>query len=172
MHEAAGRAYLRHPGAYLGVIGLNLCKYRLLRDFVAREGLSDAVFYDYWLENSTVALSLLRRRGIVRRAVARAHRFDLYDDRSRLGAVPFQRFNLIRDLVLPISSHGLAYLAARHPDAEEKVRLSRLGVERQPLIPAGHENSPPLVVSCAALSPVKRVELIPRVLRELGRELR
>ena len=173
LNEGAARAYLRHPKSYLGVVGLNLCKYRLLREFVTREGLDSAVFYDYWLENSTLALSLLRRRGVVARAVARAHGFDLYDERSRLGAVPFQRFNLDSlDLVLAVSAHGLAYLAGKHPDARGKLRLSRLGVERQQSPPARSGDRPPLVVSCSTLSPVKRVELIPRVLRELGRDVR
>jgi glycosyltransferase involved in cell wall biosynthesis len=171
--EGSPSAYLRHPTAYFATIGMNLLKYRALKAFVKREGLQQAVFYDYWLVNSTLALSWLRREGVVRRAVARAHGFDLYDDRSELGAVPFRAFNLASlDRVFAISSHGLSYLASRHPDAGAKLVLSRLGIEEQhPGQPRNHE-APLLVVSCASLRAFKRVHLLPEVLERIGRPLR
>jgi len=171
--EGSPLIYLCHPLAYMGVIALNLFKYRLLKEFVMREGLADAVFYDYWLENSTLALSLLRRSEAIHRGVARAHGFDLYDERSRLGAVPFRAFNVSSlDRVIAISSHGFSYLETKHPDARAKLRLSRLGVERQRRPSQRNRGSLPSIVSCASLTPLKRVQFVPEVLRSTGQPLR
>jgi glycosyltransferase involved in cell wall biosynthesis len=170
--EGSPTAYLRHPASYAAVIGTNLLKYRLLRDFVESERLQQAVFYDYWLANSTLALSWLRRRGVVVRAVARAHRFDLYDEQSETGAVPFRAFNVASlDRVVAVSNHGLSYLAERHPTARNLV-LGRLGVEPQQQPKPVDSDSRPVIVSCASLKPVKRVELIPQILERVGRPLR
>ena len=90
-----GRSHLRRPRIHLDILARNVLK---LRDLSAllddRPGLRDAVFYDYWFENSTLALALARRRGIVRAAACRAHGFDLYDERWEGGLVPFRAFKL------------------------------------------------------------------------------
>jgi glycosyltransferase involved in cell wall biosynthesis len=170
--EGSAKAYVCHPRTYIGSIGRNAVKYKLLRDFVRRESLQSAVFYDYWLENSTLALSWLRREGHIDRAVARAHGFDLYDHRWPSGTVPFRSFKLAAlDRVFPISSHGLAYLARKHPTARSKLSLCRLGVEAQQVGLQTRE-AEPLVVSCASLHPTKRVEMLPSVLARIGRPLR
>ena len=170
--EGSARAYVFHPKTYIGSIGKNALKYKLLKEFVRREALHSAVFYDYWLENSTLALSWLRREGVLDRAVARAHGFDLYDHRWTAGAVPFRSFKLASlDRVFTISSHGFAYLADRHPAARAKLTVCRLGVEAQQAEPQIRE-AEPLIVSCASLHPSKRVEMIPSVLARIGRPLR
>jgi glycosyltransferase involved in cell wall biosynthesis len=167
--EGHPAAYIRHPVEIAWLIGTNLRKQRILAELVDRRELHEAVFYDYWLANSTLALSRLRRRGVVKKAVARAHGFDLYDERASTGAVPFRAYNVASlDRVFAISSHGLEYLAARHPDSRRRLRLSRLGVPRQPARPT-RGGTTPLVVSCASMRSVKRVHLIPRVLAMVGR---
>jgi glycosyltransferase involved in cell wall biosynthesis len=171
--EESPSAYLRHPVPYFGVVGLNLLKYRALKELVDREGLQEALFYDYWLANSTVALSRLRRQGIIRRAVARAHGFDLYDEQSELGSVPFRAFVVASlDRIFTVSDNGLAELSARYPRAQSKLLLSRLGVESHDSVNAFRGGDLPLVVSCGGLLPIKRVEAVPDVLERIGRPLR
>jgi glycosyltransferase involved in cell wall biosynthesis len=171
--EGAAAAYLRHAMPYFGVVALNLRKLELLSRFIRSQRLEEAVFYDYWLENSTLALSLLRRNGTVGRAVARAHRFDLYDEWHKLGAVPFRAFNIAAlDRVFAVSAHGLSYLERRHPVARPKLVLSRLGVERRDAVPEPGVDELPVVVSCARLVAVKRVHLVPAVLDAIGRPVR
>lgn len=170
--EGSAAAYILHPRTFVGSIGKNVVKYRLLKRFVRSEGLHQALFYDYWLENSTLALSWLRREGELQRAVARAHGFDLYDDRWAAGAVPFRGFKVASlDRVFPISAHGLRYLSERHPAAGAKLTLSRLGVEAQPSEPPPRQVVP-LVVSCAGLQSFKRIQMIPAVLGKIGRPVR
>ncbi len=173
--ESRPQAYLRHPRTYLHVLGQALLKCRALRSVVVKHGLGGALFYDYWLTNSSLAVSWLRREGLVRRAVARAHHFDLYDERWETGAVPFRAFTLATlDRVFPISEHGLRYLAQKHPGARGKLLLSRLGVASpRParLIRHARSEGLPVIASCARLVPFKRVELIPRVLASIGAPL-
>lgn len=167
--EHAAKAYVLHPKTYAGSLGKNVLKFRLLREFVRREGLQKALFYDYWLENSTLALSWLRRDEVVERAVARAHGFDLYDERWPTGAVPFRGFKLESlDRVFPISAHGLDYLARKHPAARPRLTVSRLGVAASSVDRPSNGGDQRVVVSCASLHPSKRVERIPSVLAAIG----
>ncbi len=173
LEEGAPGAYLMHPFHFGKILASNLRKYRLLQRFILREGLQDAIFYDYWLLDSTIALSLLRRDGVVRRAVARAHAFDLYDERGDHGAIPYRSLVVDSlDRIFPISAHGLTYLEERYPEARAKLQLSRLGVERQAARPPRAPDEPPLIVSCAALIPLKRVHLIAEALRFVDLPLR
>ncbi len=75
---------------YLDILARNILKLRSLRRFVRERRLSDSIFYDYWFENSTLALALLRQSGEIRTAVSRAHRFDVYDEVWDGRPVPFQ----------------------------------------------------------------------------------
>ncbi|HSG08326.1 MAG TPA: glycosyltransferase [Longimicrobiales bacterium] len=157
---------------YLDILARNVLKARELRSFVEGRGLSGAVFYDYWFENSTVALALLRREGAVGAAVCRAHGFDVYDERWGGRPVPFREFKLSgMDLVAPVSEFGARYLEARAPRQAHRIRVHRLGVRAQGS-PAVVESGPPLVLSCGSLLPGKRVHLIPEALGRLGRPLR
>lgn len=164
--------YARSARMYLDILARNVLKARELRSFVGSRGLSGAVFYDYWFENSTVALALLRREGTVGVAVCRAHGFDVYDERWAGRPVPFRDFKLAgMDLVAPVSKFGMRYLAERAPDRVDRVHHHRLGVRAQGQSGVGAE-TPPLVLSCGSLLPGKRVHLIPEALGGLGRPIR
>lgn len=165
-------AYLRAPRFYLDLLARNVLKARHLRTFVREHGLSDAVFYDYWFENSTLALALLRGEGTIRNAVCRAHRFDVYDDAWERGPVPFREVKARSlDLVALVSSHGADYMRQRLPTGSARIEVHHLGVR-------DHGPSPPprgglpLVVTCASLLPRKRVHRVPGILAETGLELR
>jgi glycosyltransferase involved in cell wall biosynthesis len=172
--ETRPRTYVRHGRWHLSFLTLHRLKYERLRSMIAAHGLHDAVFYDYWLTNSTLALAGLRRDGLVRRAVARAHGGDLYDERSTFGAIPFRASIMSSlDRVFAISEHGRRYLADAHPGAAGRIVLSRLGVAA-PGAPAARSRGegPPLVVSCSAMTAVKRVDRIPAILGRVGTDVR
>lgn len=165
--------YLRGARSYLDLLAGELLKARELEAWIGRERLGEAIFYDYWLENSTLALALLRRRGVVRCAVARAHRYDVFDFAwGRLGRVPFREFKAAwLDAVFAVSEDGAAYLRERLGRDAGKVRVARLGVPLPPAYPAPRPE-PPLVVSCSSLNRRKRVHAIPAVLAACERPLR
>jgi len=167
------RAYGSGARVYLDLLAENLLKARSLEAWVAENGLRDALFYDFWFENSTLALAALRRQGAIRCAVARAHRFDVFDfEDAGLRRVPFREFKADHlDAIFPIAEEGAAYMRERIGGNAAKVRLARLGVTFPPSYPEA-PSDPPLVVSCSTLIPRKRVHLIPEVLRACGRSLR
>lgn len=167
-------SYLRAPRFYLDNLARNVVKYHMLSRFVRERDLADAVFYDYWFENSTLALALLRRSGVIRTAVSRTHRFDLYDECWGTGTVPFREAKAkALDAIFAVSESGGDYLRRRIPEQREKVSVQRLGV-RDPghACPAGGTDATPLVVTCARLESQKCVHLVPEVLARLGCPLR
>src|SRR5262249_30315742 len=157
---------------YADLLAHNVLKFRALTRFVRRHRLENAIFYDYWFENSTLALAFLRRSGAIDTAVCRAHGFDIYDERWDGLPVPFREFKAAAlDAVFPVSEFGCRYLLKRIPTLQGKIRVSRLGVWSPPaqdVKPGG----PPLIVSCGSLLPSKRVHCIPEVLARLRRPLR
>jgi len=172
-HPSNWRAYISGARAYLDILAGNLLKARSLAAWVEEEGLRDALFYDFWFENSTLALAALRKRDEIRCAVARAHRFDVFDfEEAGLRRVPFREFKAdCLDAIFPIAEDGADYMRERVGGNAGKVRLARLGVP----LPASYPETlaePPLVVSCSSLIPRKQVHLIPEVLRACERPLR
>ena len=162
------RPYLLGWRFYLDLLAINLLKARTLRRFVEEEGLEHAIFYDYWFENSTLALALLRRSKLIATAVSRAHNFDVYDEDWDVGAVPFAEFKARGlDRIFPVSQHGERYLR-EHLPVSSKTAVARLGVRAQDTRPLPRSEVP-LIVSCAWLHPRKRIHLIPEVLARIGR---
>lgn len=166
------RPYLLGSRMFLGILATGLLKYRMLKSFVTEQGLEKAVFYDYWFENSTLALALLRKHARIGTAVARAHRFDLFDEDWEHLRVPFREVKLSGlDRVFPVSKAGSEYLLHRAPWAAEKIIPAYLGVRGQPDTPPPR-GSRPLIVSCGSLIGRKRTHLIPLALAGMGRRLK
>ena len=164
---------------YLDILARNVLKSRDLDEFVRRNDLSDAIFYDYWFENSTVALALLRSAGVVSTAVSRARGFDVYDERWDGRPVPFREFKAGGlDAVFTDSDFGRRYLHERLPALASKIHVRYQGVRAQPEPPwavaeeADGAGDVPLVVSCGSMIPIKRIHLLPEVLAGLSRPLR
>ncbi len=162
------------PRRYLDNLARNLLKRRSLARFVGERGLAGAVFYDYWFENSTLALALLRESGAIRIAVSRVHGFDLYDERWGGLAVPFRGAKARGlDAIFAVSDFGAAYLGERIPAQAEKIAVQRLGVADPGRAgPPRASGAPPLVLTCARLDPQKRIHLVPEALARLGAPVR
>ena len=83
-------AYGRGLRTYLGVLAQSVLIARELSSFIEVRGLRNALFYDYWFENLTLALAILRVTNQVSVAVSRAHRFDLFDEAWPSGTCSVQ----------------------------------------------------------------------------------
>lgn len=170
--RAAPADLARHasaPRTYIDVLGRNVLKARELSELIERRALHDAVFYDYWFENSTIALALVRRSGAIRTATARAHGFDVYDDQWGGHPVPFRQAKAVGlDAVYPTSVAAQSYLRRRVPALGTKTEVHKLGVADPGVAsPTPPEEGRALIVTCAALHEVKRVHLVPRALARL-----
>lgn len=133
---------------------------------------SHAVVYSYWfLDTARVAALLaadLRAHGVVvDRLVSRAHRYDLYESEAPNGHLPERQTLLASfDAVCPISEQGARTLAAEWPAYSEKIHNYRLGTS-DPHQLARCTRKPFHIISCAYLSPVKRMARMPAILHEL-----
>lgn len=147
----------RHPKLFLmgAKVGLTQAHRRAVREAIA--GDPDTVAYGFWGMGGGLAVPWLRG---VRARVVRVHRYDLYEEEAIGGYLPFRPFLFARaDRVLAISRHAEAYLA-RYPETRGKVTLSRLGAYGPAAPPEHTGRAVPTVVSCSAVSEVKRVESI------------
>lgn len=167
-------AYLSGARTYLDILAREILKAQSLSAWITDHALQGAIFYDYWFENATLALALLREERTIHVALSRAHRFDIFDWAwSEVGKVPFRDFKAEHlDAIFVVSEHGAAYLRDRLPsDLRRKIRVSRLGVPLgEPLADPGGEL--PILVSCSSVTERKQVHLIPQALRAFGRPVR
>ena len=123
------------------------------------------VVYSYWLFAGALAAALLREKGVAKVAISRVHRADLYHEHTKLGYLPGQAVTIAHlDKIFCISQHGVDYLKNHYPNAQHKIELSRLGVRPAPILNSPSTDGRLHLVSCAYLSPVKRIHLLVKAL--------
>ena len=125
------------------------------------------ILYSYWLNQEALASVLLRQWGFTSIDIARAHGGDLYDFRQPTGYQPFQE-KIVGNLdeIICISEHGSRYLAAKYPQHRAKMTVSRLGVRPAPTRNSPSQDNRVHLVSCAHLTPVKRIDLLIQALAQ------
>jgi glycosyltransferase involved in cell wall biosynthesis len=140
---------------YLGFAALT--KNRLSKIIPAES----SVHYSYWLNFSAFSLALLKREGRIKILISRAHGFDLYEERGEKSLTFIKAATLkYLDRLFLISDHGRNYLIGKFPDFSDKYYLSRLGTSDPEFTNLSQGNSGLTLVSCSAINPNKRVNLI------------
>lgn len=136
-----------------------------------REGVSQPLFYSYWLYEAAYAAARVKRHYPGSVLVSRCHGYDLYAGRHPGGYLPYRPYLLGQmRLLCPISQDGVDYLSSHYPEYHA-VRLSRLGTGDHGVCTAGRSQVT-TVVSCSNLHPVKRVELLIQGLAQYDKPLR
>lgn len=132
---------------------------------------SENIVYIYRFEYHPYVPILLKNELGNCKMVARAHRYDLYEERNSDGYIPL-RDVLLRELnkVCLISEDGRKYLAKKFPEYSEKLIVSRLGTNDYGL-GVDQKRERFRIVSCSNVVPVKRVNRIVDVLAELTDEI-
>lgn len=122
---------------------------------------STTLFF-FWGIGSAAAVPLLRPR--FSKIVVGLHGYDLYVERAPYGFFPF-RDEMFRcaNIIAPCSAAGEEYLRSRHGGIAHKIFVKRLGVEDFGQADPSTDGTLHLL-SCAFVSPVKRVEKIVDVL--------
>ena len=149
----------------------------LLRKYIQSNKLGKAIFYDYWFENSTLSLAILKDLGVISRFYNRSHGFDAFDDRWDCGAVPFKSYKLMHtDKHFTISEYNSRNIKGKtkkilHP----KIEVSYLGV-KAPLLKNPkvfyNANKTYTVVSCSNLLGFKQVHRMPELLNLVNLSIR
>jgi glycosyltransferase involved in cell wall biosynthesis len=136
-----------------------------LADCIKKEKV-EGVFYTFWFNQWASALALLKKKGAIRSFVSRVHGADLYEERvPMIKRIPFRRFQLKQvSGVFSVSETGAAYLRKKYPAFAEKIHTSYLGTQD---MGAGTFDPQAVftIVSCAHIRNIKRIYLIPEILK-------
>lgn len=152
---------------------LDYLSQQMLRSVILEKELmfeKNASYYDYWFLNSLLALTILKKKGLINKINARGHRFDIYDDCHKGIGVPFRSWTMdnISALFL-ISQNGLDYVASKvsHKN-RSKLCLSRLGVAKNQGDSLQKKYDKKLILSCSSIIDFKQVHMIPQLLKEIS----
>lgn len=122
----------------------------------------EVMIYSYWLfVPASVAVKLkehLIKMGVkVKKAVSRAHGYDLYEERNYLKYLPEREYLLKNlDAVFTCSRDGERYLKEKYPPFAEKIYYSPLGTKDHGAV-SHNKTDKFTIVTCSSLNPVKRV---------------
>lgn len=122
----------------------------------------EVMIYSYWLfVPASVAVKLkehLIKMGVkVKKAVSRAHGYDLYEERNSLKYLPEREYLLKNlDAVFTCSRDGERYLKEKYQSFEEKIYYSPLGTKDHGAV-SHNKTDKFTIVTCSSLNPVKRV---------------
>lgn len=157
------KANLRYGIKYLGY-GL------LIKKIIEKNTKKDVcIHYSYWLNYSAFAISMMKHQKKIKTVISRAHGYDLYEERGEKGLdfiKPYILSNI--DRVFLISEHGLNYLNAKYPGLSAKFSVSKLGTTDPEFLNPSNNSDCLSLVSCSAVSPVKRIPLIIEALKLLN----
>jgi colanic acid/amylovoran biosynthesis glycosyltransferase len=129
----------------------------------------DAIFYFFWGRETAEVLPLCKVGPNTKRVV-RFHGYDLYREVND-GYLPFQDSLMDNiDLGLVCSQYGLNTLCGYYPQHKQKLLLSRLGVITNG--GAGESQDGVFrIVTCSRVVNLKRLHLIPEILKLLDIEV-
>lgn len=130
------------------------------------------IFYTYWMNESALAMSMIKKSVSGIKFYSRVHGWDLYQERHPFHYLPF-RHTILKTVnkVLSISNNGVEYLGAKYPEFKEKLTVSRLGVEtlNTESTVKTRDDKVFRVVSCSSIIPLKRVDMIANVIMKIDR---
>lgn len=130
---------------------------------------SRTILYTFWLDPAALGMarSTESTPGTVR--VARAHRFDIYEDETSPPYIPF-RVSTLEGMhaVYPDSERGTQYLKHRFPAYGDRIETRYLGTLDPGMAAQASTDGALRIVSCSYLKPVKRVGLLARAVAELA----
>ncbi|MEE9372255.1 MAG: glycosyltransferase [Saprospiraceae bacterium] len=165
-----------HPRDFLRLFEIGLIMRSLMNQYGSalkflENDASETILYSYWFGGHAMAIAALAKKNKVTRLVARAHRYDLYEQFNKKGYHPFKRFLLTSfNKLCPISIDGENYLKEKYPDMPTTdIATYKLGVVIPKKSKAYVANIGPIViVSCSGIRPIKNVEKIAQSMRHLG----
>jgi glycosyltransferase involved in cell wall biosynthesis len=155
-------------GQHHKIMLMSLAKAKMIAKWIKKKLMdgTETVAYSYWGDDAAIALALLQRKHFFGKAICRAHRWDLYPNVQNFPYLPFRSLMVDHlDEIHSISDDGFVAIEKDWKCSTAKVVLSRLGVKKQVNVA---QQSTRLLLSCANLIPVKRVNLIIQALQHVS----
>lgn len=145
---------------------------RIYKTIISQEYLNEItkksyVIYSYWFFMTARVGILISDKFKPYKMFTRAHRYDLYEEKNKLGYLPYRKMFLKEyDNVFPCSDNGTEHLRKLYPELVSNVRTAFLGTIDHGI---GQASSDDVfrIVSCSRVEPVKRVEKIAEALSKL-----
>lgn len=130
-------------------------------DINKNKPVKDAIIYCYRFEYQPYVALLLKKYFDNPTIIARAHRYDLYEERNSDHYIPVRQL-LLKELnrVYLISQDGYDYLAGKFPEYKDKMAISRLGTMDNGVKKYDNKGAWFRIVSCSNIVPVKRIDRI------------
>lgn len=169
------KPYFKHLKQYFSISLRNVYWAEELKLFISKNNLEDAIYYDYWFENTTLALAILKKEGLIKNLVTRSHGFDLYNERWLIGKVPYREYKIkYIDKVFTVAKHGQIYFKEQvDNNYHSKILLNYLGINNFNIKPNRLQKTDEiLLVSASNTRDFKRVHLIPELLSCFTRKIR
>ena len=109
----------------------------------------------------------------VSKVVSRTHGYDLYEENNRIKYLPMRSYLLSNlDFIYPCSLYGKNYLINHYKKYKSKVKVSYLGTLDYGISKYSKKNDTLELISCSNVIPVKRVELICEVVRNVSKTIK
>lgn len=137
-------------------------------DFINKYEIKEGLIYSYRFEYQPYVGCIIQKKHPYLKIITRAHGSDLFEDRKPYGYIPMREYVLQHvNKVYLIADDGMYYLKSRYPEYKAKLTVSRLGTSDYGF--ANISKSPKMisVVSCSAIVPIKRIDLIIKALSEI-----
>lgn len=159
------------------------CSIAFIRDFLAslKNTISRAFFiqnkwkdnnkfYSYFFDDVALSLAILKRKNSQINIISRTHGFETYDEQAPFKHIPFQSFKVkYFDSILPVSNQGANHLKKLFPSFKEKIDSLYLGTKYHSFLNP-FENQIH-IVTCAYIRKVKRLYLLPEILKSINYHL-
>jgi colanic acid/amylovoran biosynthesis glycosyltransferase len=158
--------------AAISILASNIFKASEVRRHIDEHGLSETIrtapFYSFWFYDC-IYLAWMKKKGMIGRAIARAHSGDLYEDHISIKDRVLLRNFQVRylSMILPVSRIGTQYLQNKYKSAQKKIRTIYLGSE-DPVMTNPFSTDSFVIVSCASLRHHKRIHRIAEALTHVN----
>lgn len=147
---------------YLAIQSYYVKKYmQWLEKFLITANIDACLFYSYWFNAATIALSYTKDKYKNLKFITRAHGGDLYEHVHKFKEFPARK-KVIKNInkIFTISNDGKKNLELKYPESQGKIIVSRLGIKKHGFVSLPSKDSIFRIVSCSSIIPVKRVEFI------------
>lgn len=125
------------------------------------------VLYSFWLSRGAYAACNLKAKFGLKKAVSRAHGYDLYEGRNIANYLPFRRLlSDTLDEIHFISVDGMKYFKERWGGGSASTMVSHLGTHPFGYVKKMRSKETICIASCSAIVDVKRLDLIVDVLEK------
>lgn len=135
-----------------------------LKQWIINMELQNSVHYTHWFDEWATLLAMVKKDIPELKIVARAHGFDLYNERSKYGYFPYRKMQLEAvEKVFAVSKMGANYLKRSFPEYAKKISMQYLGIDSLSRSPFKVE--PIHILSISNVIPLKRIGLLVEALK-------